>query len=48
MYLNYKYVSTEIAGRNVDSEMAFFCPGAEALLSWQPFKGSNISTGYWF
>ena len=45
MYLNYKYASSEIAGSNVDREMSFFCPGAEALLSWQPFKGSNILTG---
>lgn len=45
MYLDFRYSSDSLGTRNVDQHMSFFCPGAEALISWDVYKDFVLSAG---
>ncbi|OEU81268.1 MAG: hypothetical protein BA865_06005 [Desulfobacterales bacterium S5133MH4] len=45
MFMFFRYTSNTIGGKKVDSEMSFFCPGAEALLTYNVKQGLCIALG---
>ena len=45
MFMFFRYTSDTIAGRKVDPQMSFFCPGAELLLAYKFKLGPVIALG---